>query len=269
MLEYFRHSIIRNVTAGFGTLFNDIHIARFDSNNTEVKRIKVPLSYGPKQKFIVRLDQADSELLHKTEMILPRISYELTNIIYDGERKLQTTRRIGDVYNSTSLETRFERVPYNLIYNLNIMTKNTEDAFQILEQILPYFGPDFCITFNNFPLDEAADVPISIGEISFSEEYEGDFQERKVFLITISFVAKANIYGPVSTKKVILQSEVNLVDFDGQYIVSGTTSSDRGDIETYTITGATFATVIASVTGGATAGSIGNTGTIDLIIREY
>ena len=94
MFGYFRHSIIRNVTAGFGTLFNNIQVARYDSDGNETQRIRVPLAYGPKQKFIVRLEQADPELLHKTQISLPRMAFELIGFEYDGARKQQTTKKL-------------------------------------------------------------------------------------------------------------------------------------------------------------------------------
>lgn len=269
MLEYFRHSIIRSVAAGFGTLFNNIYIARFDSDGNEVKRIRVPLAYGPKQKFIVRIEQADPELIHRTESYLPRMGYELVGFEYDSSRKLQTTKKIPGISLSTAHELRYEKVPYNLIFNLHVLTKNTEDAFQILEQILPYFGPDFCISFKNFPIDERADVPINIVSVSTTEEYEGNFEERKVYIITIAFVAKANLYGPVNTSKIILESDINMVDFD-EIKATGTTTGPSGmEYVTYGITGATFATVVVGPTGGATAGSIGPTGTYYVDITEY
>jgi hypothetical protein len=166
--------------------------------------------------------------------------------------------------------TRFERVPYNLVFQLHIVTKNTDEALQILEQILPYFGPDFCITFKNFPLDSQADVPISIGNVTFTENYEGSFDERKSFTISISFTAKTNLYGPVNTSKVITTADVNFLDFD-TIIVAGTTTTAAGyEIPYFGVTGGTFATVTAGVTGGATAGSFdGTTATSYIRIVEY
>lgn len=271
MLEYFSHNIIKNVVAGFGTLFNDIHVARYDSANAEVRRIKVPMAYGPKQKFIVKLEGESSEdLIRNVGLYLPRISYEMTNISYDPSRKLPSTRKLvmaADV--EGSLQNRFERVPYTLNFDLNIMTKNTDDAFQIIEQILPYFGPDFTITFAQFPVDPKIDVPITINNISFDEQYTGTFEERKVCVATISFKAQIQLYGPVHTSKVILRAQANIGDLDS-YFTSGVTGTPRGFmIDTFTVTGSTFASIVHTVTGGATAGSIGATGTIDTVITEW
>jgi hypothetical protein len=246
------------VVSGFGTLFNDIWVAKYAADGSEVERYRVPLAYGPKQKFITRLEQETPELIRSFEMYRPRMGYEMTGISYDSSRKLTTTRK-SVAYSATegSMFTRFERVPYNLNFQLHIVTKNTDEALQILEQILPYFGPDFCITFKNFPIDSLSDVPISIGNVSFTENYEGNFDERKSFTISISFVAKINLYGPVNESKVITVSEVNFVDFQTMSVVGTTSSSTGYQIPYFGVTGATFATVTVGVTGGATAGSIG------------
>jgi hypothetical protein len=258
MLEYFRHNIIKMVVTGFGTLFNDIWVAKYDANGNEVERFKVPLSYGPKQKFITRLEQETPELIRHFEMYRPRMGYELTGISYDGSRKLTTTRK-SVAYSTTEGEmfSRFERVPYNLTFQLHVVTKNTDEALQILEQILPYFGPDFSITFKNFPLDAQSDVPISIGNVSFTENYEGNFDDRKSFTISISFVAKINLYGPVNQSKVITRTDVNFLDYYPTFVEGVTTTATGYEIPVFGAYGATFATVTVGVTGGATAGSIG------------
>jgi hypothetical protein len=271
MLEYFRHNIIKMIVTGFGTLFNDIWVAKYDANGNELERYKVPISYGPKQKFITRLEQETPELIRNFEAYRPRMGFELTNISYDSSRKLTTTRRTV-AYTTTegSMSARYERVPYNLTFQLHVITKNTDEALQILEQILPYFGPDFCITFKNFPLDAQADVPISIGNVNFTENYEGNFEERKSFTISISFTAKTNLYGPVNTSKVILHTETNFLDYQ-TIVVAGTTGSSSGyQVPYFGITGATFATWLIGVTGGATAGSFdGTTGTMYTIRKQY
>lgn len=258
MLEYFNHKIIRKITTGFGTLFNDIWVVKYDSNNQEVERYKVPIAYGPKQKFVQRLEQEDPALIRSFEMYRPRMGFELVSVSYDPQRKLNTMQKSVAVSSETGkLYNRYEKVPYNLTFQLHIITKNTDEALQILEQILPYFGPDFCISFQNFPIDMQSDVPIAIGPVNFEENYEGDFEKRKSFTINISFVAKSYVYGPVRHSKVITDADINFVDFE-TVIVAGTTSSSAGyEIPYYGVTGGTFATVTVGVTAGATAGSIG------------
>jgi hypothetical protein len=256
MLDYFRHRVIETVVHAFGTLFNDIWVAKYDVNGEEVERYKVPIAYGPKQKWVSRIEQEDPELIRSYEMHRPRIGYEMTNISYDPVRKKTTMRRLGQGTDSnTTLTTRYESVPYNLTFMVHIVTKNQEEAYQILEQILPYFGPDFCITFRNFPVDRLSDVPIQIGPINLVEDYEGNFETRKSTVISIQFVAKVNFYGPTVTSKIITVADVNVINMNGA-TVSGSTGQ-FGTMDLLTITGATFASVQVGVTGGATAGSIG------------
>lgn len=258
MLEYFDNKIIRKVIAGFGTLFNDIWVVRYDENGDEFERIKVPIAYGPKQKFIQRLEQDDPELIRTFESNRPRMGYEMVSVSYDPTRKLSTTQQSVAVHSTTGmLYHRYEKVPYNINFQLNIVAKNTQDALQILEQILPYFGPDFTLSFKNFPIDQQADVPISIGPITVEENYTGNFEDRKYFLISIGFVAKTSIYGPVKHSKVITDADINFVDFDTIVVAGLTTGAAGYEIPYYGITGGTFATVTVGVTGGATAGSIG------------
>lgn len=270
MLEYFRHTIIKNVITGFGTLFNDIHVARYDENGVETKRIKVPITYAPKQKWVVRAEQEEPELTRSISVYFPRMSYELTNLSYDTSRKLPSSQK-SVAYTSTSgqLQSRHEKVPYVLTFQLNVIAKNTEDGFQIIEQILPYFSPDFCLTFKTFPIDNLVDVPISIGSVKFTEDYDGSFEERKVWIATIEFTAKVNFYGPVSRSKVITHTDVTFTDFE-EFVLYGVTGTATGyDGNIYSVTGQAFADVSLNVTGGATAGSIGQTGTIDTTIVEY
>lgn len=258
MLGYHNHKTIKKIITGFGTLFNDIWVVKYDQNNQESERYKVPIAYGPKQKFIQRIEQEDPELIRSFEMYRPRIGFELVSVAYDPQRKLNTTQKSVASYPTTgSLYHRFEKVPYNLTFQLHVVTKNTDEALQILEQILPYFGPDFCISFKNFPIDAQSDVPISIGPVNFEENYEGDFEKRKSFVINISFVAKTYIYGPVSNSKVITEADVNFIDFETVVVAGLTTSAYGYEIPYYGVTGGTFATVTVGVTGGATAGSIG------------
>ena len=252
MLTYFYHGIIRKVIVAFGTLFDDIYVSRRNSQSEELERIKIPLAYGPKQKFVIRADSSNPDLSRQFSMDLPRMGYEFVDIQYDVARKLNTVQKSVFPVQSTntSMYERMERVPYNLFITLHIVSKNTDDALQILEQILPYFGPDFNVTLSEITPDSKIDVPISILKIEKSEDYEEDFSQLKSFTLSIQFVAKVHLYGPSTTSRIITQSEVNFYDqYDMDSLVLGAT-------------GATALSLIFSVTGGATAGSIGATGTI-------
>lgn len=254
MLEYFFHGVVRKVLVGFGTLFNDMYVSRRNIQNQEIERIKIPLSYGPKQKYIIRADSSDPNLVHNFGMDLPRMGYEFVDIQYDKTRKKNTvqTSVFPSTTTDTGMRTRLERVPYDIYIDLHIISKNTDDALQILEQILPYFGPDFNLTLASVGADTSIDIPISILKIEKTEDYEKDFTTFKSFTISISFIAKAHLYGPVKTSQIITQAEVNFYDqYDMDSIVFGLGA-----------TGATALSLIFSVTGGATAGSIGSTGSI-------
>jgi len=259
LLETFYYNTIKKVLIGFGTLFNDISIIRKDSSDSEIKRIKVPIIYSPKQKFIARANASDPELEHNYAMKLPRMGFEISGIGYDSNRKQITAQKTAYYTDtsSSSLITRLERVPYQLTISLHILAKNSDDGLQIVEQILPYFAPDFCITLEQVGVDGNIDVPITIVGLSFDENFEGTFEEeRKRFLCSIQFTAKFYLYGPHTRSKIITQSEVNFYDrYDINNLVIGAT-------------GATAETIIVGVTGGATAGSIGATGsTFTRIIR--
>ncbi len=254
MFEYYGHQIIKKIVYGFGSLFNDIYLERRNSDNTTKERIKVPVSYGPKQKFIARANASNSDLTHNFESVLPRIGIEMNGIQYDASRKQSTTQRSAFVFSTTNeLNYRYERVPYTLSFSVHVLCKNTEDALEIVEQILPYFSPEYTVSFSSIGVDSKIDVPISIGSTDFIEEYEGNFEERKIFIATINFTAKFYLYGPTSHTSIIKSTTTNFIDWD----------------RIHSPTGSTLSIVSVSVTGGATAGNIGATGTISTIITEY
>lgn len=260
MLEYFYHKTLRKITVGFGTLFNDIHIEYKNSDDSPVKRIKVPLYYSPKQKFVARKNASNPDLTHNIEIQFPRMGYEMTGISYDSLRKMNTVQKSGFLNpDNGSLQYRYERVPYNVLYSLHIITKNTDDALQILEQILPYFSPDFNLVIKEIGIDSSIDVPISIQNITIDEDYEGNLKDdsRKTVKITIQFIAKCHLYGPNTKSKIITTA---IVDFYDKYDINVAYPS---------ATGSTLETMIFTVTGGATAGSIGLSGTIDTTIIQW
>ena len=164
--QQFYHETMRKVVVAFGTIFNNINIVRKNNSGTVIQRMKVPLAYGPKQKFIVRLDN-DPSLKTKTAVTLPRIGFEINNLSYDPIRKLNRVQRFKKVKSSSAkanrLDTQFMPVPYNLDFTLFVMAKNSDDALQIVEQILPYFQPDYTVTINDMTdMGIKRDVPLSL-----------------------------------------------------------------------------------------------------------
>ena len=190
--EIFRKSVI-----AFGTLFNNIEIRR-KKNATEYEYMKVPLAYGPKQKFLARLQQV-GDLTRKdaTQITLPRISFEISGFSYDATRKVSPTQRVRTSV-GTDLQKAFMPVPYNVDFELAILSKNQDDGLQILEQILPFFQPTFNITVQlNDQLQEKKDFPTVLNTISYDDDYEGDYTTRRTLIYTLTFTCKTYIYGPV------------------------------------------------------------------------
>ena len=292
--KYFYNKNIRNVVVLFGTLFNNITIKRTLKNGTVQNTLKVPLAYGPAQKYLTRLEQGpvvdDKETIG---MNLPRMSFEISTMTYDETRKLQSTKKIREVKilgaidninitnggsgytstptveidpsptgiettatatatiadgvvteinltsigsgytsipnvkitggggsgakavanvdsNTSTLATTFTPVPYNFEISLSIMVKNTDDGTQILEQILPYFTPEFQVTMNEMKtMGIKRDIPIVLNSLSTEDDYEGDFLTRRALIHTLSFTVQAHLYGPTSDQGIIREVDVN------------------------------------------------------------
>jgi hypothetical protein len=211
MFEHFYHQTIRKIVVAFGALFNDIYISRLDDNNDEVERIKVPISYGPQQKFIRRLARIGTDFdatKVRIENYLPRLSFEISNLSYDPNRKLNTMNRtvFYDQPGSSTMKTRYERVPYNMDLNLGIMTKNTEDALQIIEQILPFFQPEYTVSLKMNELDSNVNIPIVFKNCVIGEGDDGSYggyDLRKLTYANLTFTSKFYLYGPIKSIGVI------------------------------------------------------------------
>ncbi len=196
---YFYHEIMRKTVIGFGTLFNDIRIRHKDSSGSSISEKRVALAYGPMQKFLARLEQ-QADLNRPTQKIeLPRMSFEMNNVAYDSTRKAGITQTFK-ASDGTNLKKVFMPVPYNIGFELNIMTKLNDDALQIVEQILPYFQPSFNLTIDLISvIGEKRDCPIVLDNISFSDDYEGDFASRRALIYTLNFTAKTYLFGPIAS----------------------------------------------------------------------
>ena len=209
--QQFYHETIRKVVVSFGSLFNDIHLVRKDNSGIIQQSMKVPLAYGPRQKFLVRLND-DPSLSNQTAVTLPRIGFEITGMTYDPSRKLQRVQKFKKVKGAKSdqLDTQYMPVPYNIDFELYILSKQSDDALQIVEQILPYFQPDYTITLNdNTDMGIKRDVPVVLNSIAYEDDYQGDFANRRAIIYTLSFTAKFHLYGPVTSSKVIKTVQVD------------------------------------------------------------
>jgi len=209
--QQFYHETIRKVIVSFGTMFNDINLVRKDSSGNISQSMKVPLAYGPREKFLVRLRE-DVDLSKTVAITLPRIGFEITTLSYDPTRKLNRVQKFKKVKGakSSQLDTQFMPVPYNIDIELYIMAKQSDDALQIVEQILPYFQPDYTFTINDQPdMGIKRDVPIILNSIAYEDTYQGDFTTRRALIYTLSFTAKFYLYGPVTSSKVIKTVQVD------------------------------------------------------------
>jgi len=230
---HFYHEAIKRAVSVFGTMFNEIDIQRDNANGTATQNIRVPLSYGPKQKFIARLDQAGDIMDNNSSrvaMTLPRIAFDITGLNYDAERKLGKLKqyKLKDASDNTVLRTQFAPVPYNIQFGLYVLSKNTEDALQIVEQILPFFTPDFTVTMTTVPgTSEKRDIPIVLQDTSYSDEYEGDFQSRRIITWTLNFEMKTYLYGSISSSEIIRDVRARTyISDDGQVDVNAGRSSE-------------------------------------------
>lgn len=200
---HFYHGTIRRFVSVFGSLFNDIRVIRTGGSS-----LRVPLAYGPKDKFLARIDEQTDLESPKVAIKLPRMSFEILNITYDTQSKLNRNNRI-----LADESVFYTYAPYNISLSLSVMAKNQDDALQILEQIVPYFQPEYTVTvkegFSDFI---KTDVPITLSAIDMSEDYEGDFMSRRAIIYTLSFDAKVRFYGPERKTGVIKKVIVNTLD---------------------------------------------------------
>ncbi len=209
--QQFYHETIRKIVVAFGTMFNNIQLVRKDNDGNIVQSMKVPLAYGPRQKFLVRLRE-DPDLTKQVAITLPRLGFEIRNLSYDSTRKLNRVQKFRKTKSSKSnaLDVQFMPVPYNLEFELYILSKNSDDALQIVEQILPYFQPDYTLTVNDMTdMGIKRDVPIVLNSITYEDDYEGDFATRRSIIYSMSFTSKFYLYGPVTSSGVIKTVQVD------------------------------------------------------------
>ncbi len=222
--SHYYNKNIRNIVVLFGTLFNDLSVKRVTAAGATADEFKIPIAYGPSEKFIAKLGGKD-------ELSLPRMSFEITDYAYDSTRKLQTTKKFTKVKSgsTTDLTTVFNPVPYDFNITLVIMVKYSDDGTQILEQILPYFTPAFQVTLkemkDSFP-ELKRDIPVILNSVSTEDTYEGDFITRRVLLHTLTFTVKGYIYSRTSDQGLIRTVDANVGGIDNPTIVDGALVGD-------------------------------------------
>ena len=243
---YSYNEIFRKTVVAFGTLFNNIELRRSD----EV--MKVPLAYGPKQKFLARLDQVPDPTNKRVQITLPRISFEIKGINYDSSRKVSPTQKIkiASTADASKNKNVFMPVPYSIGFELAIISKNQEDGLQILEQILPFFQPHYNLPIKLLPdMNETKDVPVILNSIDYDDTYEGNFQTRRAIIYTLDFTVKTYLYGPVTEAKTIKKTitdmytstDVNTAPREVRYItVPDPITADADDDFGFGTTGSNF-----------------------------
>lgn len=207
----FYHQSLRKYVIMFGNMFNDIVVRRYDTNGNNISAIAVPLAYGPKEKFLVRITQ-DPNLDQQVAIQLPRMGFEMTTLNYDGTRRLQGVNRNIRVASTddNKFDFNYMPVPYDLQFNLYAYVRNADDGAQILEQIVPYFGPEWTNQVRVLPQTNIViDVPTILNTVSIEDTYEGDFEQRRALIYTFDFTIKAYFYGPVRRQGIIKRSQVD------------------------------------------------------------
>lgn len=196
---YFYHQVIAKTVTGFGTLFNNILIKHRDQEDNTVSTIRVPVFYGPIEKFIAKLQQQE-ELERSVAITLPLIAYEMTSITYANDRKVALTQFFKACDSEGNVNKVFLPVPYDIGFQLQILSKKQADCLQIVEQILPFFQPSFNLTINLIDdIEEKRDIPIVLNSVDFQDDYEGDFSTRRSLIYTLNFTAKSYFFGPATS----------------------------------------------------------------------
>lgn len=208
--QKFYHQTTRKLIIAFGSMFNNIMIDRKDDAGNLIQTMKIPLSYGPKQKYLARI-QAQPDLENRQfEISLPRMAFDITGFKYDPMRKLPPLNQ-AMVGKGLTADTQYSPVPYDVTINLYVMTKNQDDGLQIVEQIFPFFNPAYNLNINDIPeLGIKRAVPVTLDSVQFDDVYEGDFSARRVIIWTLSFTLKINFSGPISSKSVIKSVTANM-----------------------------------------------------------
>ena len=201
---------IRKYVALFGSLFNDIYIDREDATHTAVQTLKVPISYGPKDRYLTRLRE-NPDLQRQINQILPRMSFEIKSVEYDNDRKLNTIGRNRKVTANTNFAAaQYNPVPYNFTIDLSILARNPDDATRIIEQILPFFKPEWTTAITLIPeMGIVMDIPVVLKSVQYQDTYEGSYTDRQAIIWDLQFVLKGYIYGPINDTALIKQTDIN------------------------------------------------------------
>jgi hypothetical protein len=209
--------MIKRYTVAFGGLFSNLEVLRYDQNGAEVQRVVVPLTYANKEKFIQRITQ-DENHERQDAITLPRIAFEMTSLNYDGQRKLQKLNKYHYPREEGDVGSVYTPVPYDIMFNVYVVTKTQDEMLQIIEQILPAFTPDYVISMAAIGSPETTfDVPLTCLDVAPSDSFEGQLEDRRQIMWSMSFLMKAVLFGPISQRKIILYPEGNLYGWEALF----------------------------------------------------
>lgn len=213
---WFYHNRVRTAVSVFGSMFNNLHVLRHNSAGETISQVKVPLSYAPKRNFISRIEEMNrgEDAERRVAIKLPRMSFEITNMVYDATRQLPKTNNISSVVTNSVTARRklYTSTPYTISFQLNIYAKSQDDALQLVEQILPYFAPQYTLTIKPFAdIDTLTeDVPVTLSGVTFQDDFEGAVEQRRTIIYTLDFEMKIALYGPEANKSIIRDVRNNL-----------------------------------------------------------
>jgi len=213
--SHFYHATVRKIVSVFGTVFNNISVVRRDQTGKVINIQRVPLAYGPKQKFLARIDEQPDLNAPKIAIKLPRMSFEIVTMVYDASTKINRNNLISTNNPADSMSKLSVRqfAPYRMGIELSIMAKNQDDALQVIEQILPYFQPEYTVTMKDVEgMDILNDIPIVLTNVVMNEDYEGDFMTRRAIIYTLTFELRVRFYGPTQTTGVIKQVIADIIN---------------------------------------------------------
>lgn len=255
MFTNFYNGSIRRMVVAFGSLFNQIYIDKVESTGT--KTLLVPISYAPKEKYKVRL-AGDPQFENPNQIVLPRMAFEITGYVYDSARKRNTLSRHvvrPTTSNPSGVDYTFAEVPYNIDFALYIYVRNMEDGLRIVEQIIPFFAPEFVVTVNFDDVNKKVDVPLYLNSVSSEEDYEGDFETRRSIIFTLNFTMKTYLFGAKKNYKEIRVVQAALWNSDvfGDDFVGGVTYYPGNTTDT-----PNYGNVITGISGPSGASSNAN-----------
>lgn len=211
----FYNNSVRRVVSAFGAIFNDVTVRRTRSDGSIAQSILVPITYAPKQRFYQMAEFAKKDSSTNVQIVWPRMAYEMTGLYYDSQRKLHTLNRYSTgVETAKGLEYVYAPVPYNILFSVYIGAKNTDDALQIVEQIIPFFAPHFTVSIYELDTPQVSrDVLFTLQSVDFSDTFDGDPTQERTIIWTLNFMAHAYIHGPMkeaaNIKRAYVETLVN------------------------------------------------------------